>query len=337
MHYQINLTVVLYFAHYCKLCHQTNIPYKKLAYSYEEKETASMQDDNNPTRKIQFTRIETSALTKQQFQSLGIRRVPFVQIYRNQICIASFSTNFKTLEKQLLDTIQINQQRSVVDWISFCNQYDHEIQSNKLARQTIRREVLLLNNNKRMVERNNNVDLVQTAASEKQLLHAIDESSKSNNTISVIMYHSHYEQACVRAQHQYRKVAEYYSEKRETNNGNTAPVSDPTILLFTRIEVSLLDGTVLSGLGIQKYPHIQIYRKGQCVASFSISQSFTFTESLHDSIDSVLIRNDIEWKDFITANKNNIDSITTVLNELRQEIIMNNQQGQEESLKQMRP
>ena len=213
------LTVVLYFAHYCKLCHQTNIPYKKLAYSYEEKQASSIEDDNNLPRNIQFTRIETSVLNKHQFQSLGIRRVPFVQIYRNQICIASFSTNFKTLEKQLTDTIQITQQRSITDWLSFCNQYDNEIQSNKIARQTIRREVLMSNN-----ERPNHGDLIHTAASEKQLLHAIDLSSskKNNNTISVIMYHSHYEQACVRAQHQYRKVAEYYSDKRKTNNGKTA-------------------------------------------------------------------------------------------------------------------
>ena len=103
----------------------------------------------------------------------------------------------------------------------------------------------------------------------------------------------------------------------------------------------MLDDTILSGLGIHKYPHIQIYRQGrQCVASFSINQSFVFTKSLHDAIDSVLKRTDDEWKEFITTNKNNIDSITTVLNELRQDIMSDQQeeqQDQDESLKQMRP
>jgi hypothetical protein len=193
------LTVVLYFAHYCKMCHQANIPYKKLAYSYEE-ETSLLYDDDESDKdpKIQFTRIETSVLTKPQFQSLGISRVPFVQIYRNQICIASFSTNFRILEEQLKDTLVISKHRSILEWVSFFNQHDKEIQSNKLARQTIRNEILF--NNNRMDDEPSSNNLVRTVASEKQLLDAIDSSKKS--TVSVIMYHSHFEQACVRAQHQ---------------------------------------------------------------------------------------------------------------------------------------
>ena len=112
------LTVVLYYAHYCKVCHKANIPYKKLAYKNSD---------------IRFTRLETSPMTVEQFKMLGISKVPFVHIYRNGICVAAFSTKWQ-LEARLAEVLQLCQQRSLGEWRSFMSQLDLEIQKNKQAR-----------------------------------------------------------------------------------------------------------------------------------------------------------------------------------------------------------
>ena len=36
---EMSMTVVLFFAHYCKLCHQANIPYKRMAYKNSQEES----------------------------------------------------------------------------------------------------------------------------------------------------------------------------------------------------------------------------------------------------------------------------------------------------------
>jgi low affinity Fe/Cu permease len=59
---------------------------------------------------------------------------------------------------------------------------------------------------------------------------------------------------------------------------------------------------------------------------FFVARSFVFTKSLHESIDRVLHRTNEERNEFVSTNRNTIDSIATVLEELRQEIIINNQE-----------
>jgi hypothetical protein len=267
--------VLLYFAHYCRMCHQANIPFKKLAYA-------------NPD--VRFTRLETSVLTSKQIQSLGISRVPFVQIFRNGVCVASFSTKWR-LESVLRETLSVCQQRSLGDWQSFCNQYNHDIQLNKMARARLRAENLRLLPMEEMT-------VVTSLASEGQLLQSIQATTKRASSTTkeplVVLFHSHFEQACFRAQRQYKRIAGQPQYQR--------------IFSFTRIERSVLSDSTLHELGIERYPHIQVYRDGNCVASFSIPQTYIFTKMVGDSLDAIRNRTPREWQDFVQLHRSEIDS-----------------------------
>lgn len=273
------LTVVLFFAHYCKLCHAANIPYKKMAY----------QADPN---QIRFTRLETSVMTVAQFRSLGISRVPFVQIYRHGVCVASFSTKWQ-LESKLKETLKDCQSRSISGWMNFMRRFENEIQDNKMVRNQLRQEALLPGSADSAA-----LGGIQTLASESQLLNAID---KSNEYTTVIMFHSHFEPACLRAQHQYRRIAD-------------SPVAEG--LGLKRIESSHLSDSVLQSLGIERYPHIQIYKDKKCVASFSVPQTYVFRSLVTNSLEEVKQRQPQDWEVFyqqfeseIRKNKDALDTI----------------------------
>jgi hypothetical protein len=264
-------TVLLYFAHYCRMCHQANIPFKKLAYK-------------NPD--VKFTRLETSILTSKQLRSLGISRVPFLQIFRNGICVASFSTKWR-LESELRETLLLCQHRSLGDWQSFCYQYDDEIQLNKKARERLRAETLRL---LPMEEET----LVTTLASEGQLLQAIKAAVPTRGSTTspkplVVLFHSHFEQACYRAQRQYKRIAEQPLHKE--------------FFSMTRIERSVLSDSTLQDLGIERYPHIQVYKDGNCVASFSIPQTYIFSKMVGDSLDTIRNRTSKAWQDYVQHHR----------------------------------
>lgn len=270
------LMVLLYFAHYCRMCHQANIPFKKLAYS-------------NPD--VKFTRLETSVLTSKQLRSMGISKVPFVQIYRNGICVASFSTKWR-LESALRETLSLCQRRSLGDWQSFCYQYDDEIHLNKKARERLRAETLRL---LPMEEET----VVTTLASEGQLLQAIHATIPTQGSTTsakplVVLFHSHFEQACFRAQHQYKRIAEQYQHEQYFS--------------MTRIERSVLSDSTLQDLGIERYPHIQVYKDGNCVASFSIPQTYIFFKMVGESLDAIRNRTSKEWQDFVVRHRVDIEA-----------------------------
>lgn len=274
-------TVILYFAHYCKLCHQANIPYKRLAYGADPK-------------KIQFTRLETSIITVPQFQSLGISRVPFIQIYRHGVCVASFNTKWQ-LENKLKETLEVCQYRSMMEWDVFMRKFEVEINMNKVVRRRLREETLLPISSGLVTTGN-----IQTLASETQLLNAIDRTE--GGPMAVVMFHSHFVPACSKSQHAYRRIA-------ESSMGSDT-------LFFARIEVSVLSEVFLQALDIKKYPHIQIYKDGKCVASFSIPQIYVFRLKVRNAIDEAKRRQPNDWEIFhrqyadeIAKNHNAIKTI----------------------------
>lgn len=320
-----DLTIVLFFAHYCKTCQRAFAPYKQLA--------------NTATENIQFVRFETSGLMPKQFRGLGIDRVPFLQIYRNDICVASFSAVQKlsttsskiVLKQRLLEQIDACQRRSLSEWSAFRDQHDHEIESNKAARAKIREELSSVRNRKDLDEGGNDdgddeerlYRSVQTLTSERELLQLLQHSSKLNEDDSnmvAIMFHSHFDPSCVRAQHKFRKIA---MERQQQNNKGNASFT------MARIEASILSDKTLESLGIQKYPHIQIYRGAsitrtkQCVASFSIPRSFLFAKLLHESLDAIDRRTPEEWTAFYNQHKKDIESqqvaLETILHESREQ------------------
>eukprot|EP00537_Pseudo-nitzschia_pungens_P008420 CAMPEP_0172378990 /NCGR_PEP_ID=MMETSP1060-20121228/69701_1 /TAXON_ID=37318 /ORGANISM="Pseudo-nitzschia pungens, Strain cf. cingulata" /LENGTH=345 /DNA_ID=CAMNT_0013106723 /DNA_START=175 /DNA_END=1210 /DNA_ORIENTATION=- len=132
------LTVVLCFAHYCKTCQRANIPFKQLAYGHEQGSTTSPH--------TRFVRLETSALSPHQFRSLGIDRLPFLQIYRNGICVASCSAVERVgrtstrlvLRPRLLEALEVCRGRSASGWVAFRKAFAPEIEANLAARSGLR-------------------------------------------------------------------------------------------------------------------------------------------------------------------------------------------------------
>jgi len=332
-----DLTVVLFFAHYCKTCQRAIVPFKQLA------------NDSEPS--VRFVRFETSSLSPKQFFSLGIDRVPFLQIYRNGICVASFSATEKTsltsrkmvLRPRLLENIEACKRRSLIEWSAFRDQYDAEIEANKFARAKIREASV--SRNAMEHNRDNDEDdddderlyrSVRTLTSESDLLRLlrdnqetrIEEASEDDSeggdedSTVVIMFHSHFDPSCVRAQHKFRKIA---SERQQTTT--------PSSCTMARIEASILPDKILQSLGIERYPHIQIYRssrhseKGgegtidtkECVASFSIPRSFLFSRMLHESLDAIDQRTPEEWAEFYSQHREQIETQQLALEEIVRE------------------
>ena len=76
-------------------------------------------------------------------QELGVNKFPFIQIFRNGLCVASFSTGaIHLFNRKLQETIQICNERTDVDWNVFVQDFQDEIQTNLKVRNDIRDELL---------------------------------------------------------------------------------------------------------------------------------------------------------------------------------------------------
>jgi len=357
-----DLTVVLFFAHYCKTCHRTIVPFKQLANNYKS-QSLSLSS-------VRFTRFETSVLSPKQFQSLGIDRVPFLQIYRNGICVSSFSATQKTgrtsrkivLRPRVLEHIDACQRRSLTDWLAFRDRHDAEIEANKAAKARIREASDAANGNGNAINYDDDDDeeerwyqSVRTLTSESDLLHLLRgnkefgkprvggddycrEGGEENNNIVVVMFHSRFDASCVRAQHKFRKIASELQQQQQQKEGKQHRTTSSCTM--ARIEVSVLPDKTLQSLGIQRYPHIQIYwnssqshnNKGsdttkECVASFSIPRSFLLTKMLHQSLDAIDERTPEEWAEFYNQHREEIES-----QQLALEGIVREQEQQQQQL-----
>lgn len=376
-----DLTAVLFFAHYCKTCHRANIPFKQLAYdehSYSDNESPSSSSARDVVR-TRFLRFETSALSPNQFRSIGLDRVPFVQLYRNGICVAAFSATQTTgrtrtttkivLRPRLLENLDACKRRSLADWSAFRKNHAREIENNEAARMRLRAELVAgyhsgsqcdsaigsgTNANSDGYNDYNNDNerryrSVRTLTSEDELLSLVvreneknrngdgdDNGSIGTDESVVIMFHSHFDQSCLRAQHKFRKIA----DQRRQQQHDRRMISSPSCTM-ARIESSLLSDETLKRLGIQRYPHIQIYRGSsdpdgritndnnsthakpsttkQCVASFSIPRSFLFGRMIHESLDTIDNRTPEEWADFYKHHKHEIASQQVALEKIVRE------------------
>ena len=338
-----DLTVVLFFSFYCKTCHRANIPFKQLAYS------------SSPD--INFIRFETSVLTPKQFRSLGIDRVPYIQIYRNKICVASFTvTTARTssggsstsrnaqmmLRPRLVENISACRDRSIADWYAFRDMHDKEIERNKAARKKLRADVINENDSSHSdysVDDNEDDESerqyrsVRTLTSEADLLQVIrgnknDEGNKNNTAtnddddILVVMYHNHFEQSCLRAQHKYRIVANEQLKKQQRSSSSLTSSSS---WCMARIETSVLSDNTLQLLGVRLYPHIQVYLGRTCVASFSIPQSYLFAKKLRESLEIISSRTTQEWDEFYDQNNGEIKSQQSALDVITQDHQLSNE------------
>lgn len=118
-----DLVVVKYYAHYCKICQRAGMQYKKIATEYPN---------------LSFGKVESMVFpdSANTLRSLGVSKFPFVQIFRNGQCVASFSTGPSHLfVKRVRDTIDTCLRRTPDEWNSFLSDFATEIESNRRARE----------------------------------------------------------------------------------------------------------------------------------------------------------------------------------------------------------
>lgn len=120
-----DLTVVKYYAHYCKICQRAGIQFQKIATEHPN---------------VRFGRVESMVIpdSANTLRSLGVTKFPFVQIYRRGQCVASFSTGPSHLfAKKVRDTIAICLNRTPEEWDAFTTEFSSEIESNREARESL--------------------------------------------------------------------------------------------------------------------------------------------------------------------------------------------------------
>jgi hypothetical protein len=129
-----NLIVVKYYAVFCKVCQRTSIKYKQVA----------MEKMQEP---VEFYRLEASRLDSDTLRSLGVTKFPFVQIFRQGDCVASFSTGASNLfAKRVRDTLDVCLDRSDDEWQAFQRDFSKQVLENRQARAAVK-ESLLINAN----------------------------------------------------------------------------------------------------------------------------------------------------------------------------------------------
>ncbi|MGK3750763.1 MAG: thiol-disulfide isomerase/thioredoxin [Bacillariaceae sp.] len=125
-----------------------------------------------------------------------------------------------------------------------------------------------------------------------------DNDSIKNNIkssgMSLILYHASYCKICQRAGMQLIRASKEYPSVK-----------------FAKIEASIFPDPAtpkLKSLGVTKFPFIQIYRYGKCVASFSTGPTHMFMRRVRDTLDLCLERDEECWNNFVTEFSNEIES-----------------------------
>ncbi|KAG7354216.1 thioredoxin [Nitzschia inconspicua] len=120
------LTVIKFYADYCKLCQRAGIQMKRLVTEF-------------PT--VDFTKIEQNTLTApaaDTLRALGVTKFPWVQIYRHGNCVASFSTGPSHMfMKRVRDTVTMCLERSPEAWQEFEQEFASNMAENAATRQKL--------------------------------------------------------------------------------------------------------------------------------------------------------------------------------------------------------
>lgn len=143
---------------------------------------------------------------------------------------------------------------------------------------------------------------VTIAASSEELLSIMNGNGDNDNNdaayaddaMTLILFHAHYCKICQRAAMQLNRAVKEYPAVR-----------------FAKVEAQVLPEPTsdsLRTLGVSKFPFVQIFRKGQCVASFSTGPTHMFMRRIRDTLDLCLERDDACWDSFVTEFAGEIES-----------------------------
>ncbi len=117
------MTLVLFHAHYCKICQRATMQLTKAAREYPS---------------VNFAKVEAKVIpepTAENLRTLGVSKFPFVQIYRRGDCVASFSTGpTHMFMRKVRGTLDLCLERDEECWNGFSIEFATEIQGNRDAR-----------------------------------------------------------------------------------------------------------------------------------------------------------------------------------------------------------
>uniref|UniRef100_A0A7S1Y331 Thioredoxin domain-containing protein n=1 Tax=Grammatophora oceanica TaxID=210454 RepID=A0A7S1Y331_9STRA len=121
------LCVIKFWASYCKVCQRAKQIFRRLAVVDDE--TCHI-DDVSCDRS--FAAVEIVQTGTSVVKQLGVTKTPFIQIYRNGKCVASFSTgpahNFR---RKVDDTLKLVKTRTLEEWDKFEEDFAAEIDVNQ--------------------------------------------------------------------------------------------------------------------------------------------------------------------------------------------------------------
>ena len=113
-----SLVVVKYYAKVCPLCRRVAPKYKKMARMYQQQQ-----------QPIHFCEIEKSVCPT-LFDTMQVTTFPFIQVFRNGLCIASHGTqSLSTFEPIVKDTVQhfLNMNQNEQHWNAFLTTFQEPI------------------------------------------------------------------------------------------------------------------------------------------------------------------------------------------------------------------
>lgn len=133
-------------------------------------------------------------------------------------------------------------------------------------------------------------DVATTTAPRVLPLQSLDDfldyiDSAPADSLSVIKFYSRSCPLCKRIEMKYKKMAHVYQN---------APIR------FAQVDKAI-NADFCTILGIDRFPYIQIYRNGQCVAAHGTDSDKTFGPIVNDTIQRELSMRQDEWDAFLTA------------------------------------
>jgi thiol-disulfide isomerase/thioredoxin len=125
------LVLIKYYAYYCKVCQRAGVQLKKVAMEYPD---------------IKFAKVHSLIFpdTAKTLRSLGVTKFPFLQVYRQGKCVASFSSGgggggpfLHCFANKVRDTLDACRQRTQQEWDEFETEFSKEIDDNLRARRDL--------------------------------------------------------------------------------------------------------------------------------------------------------------------------------------------------------
>jgi thiol-disulfide isomerase/thioredoxin len=142
-----------------------------------------------------------------------------------------------------------------------------------------------------------------------EFLDALDNNcyNSDDDQLLVVKYYANYCKACQRASISYKKLAAEFIKAG---------------VQFARVEASTQwSAADLRPLGVTKFPFVQIYRRGRCVASFSTGPSHLFQRVVRETLTTCLQRNVDEWDRLLADFTDEIAENCAARHDLRNRIM----------------